>query len=232
MTKNELAAYIDQTLLAPDATREQVKAFCETARKYCFKSVCINPVFIPLAKEILAGSDTKVCTVIDFPLGAGGLEVKTSQADIAISNGADETDFVVDLSLVKAHLWEELKDSLVFITRSVKEAAPFSQGSQKKIITKLILETCLLTDDEIVNACRCAKEGGFDFVKTSTGFYQKQPNGATLHAVQLMKETVGNEMQVKASGGIRTLEQALSFIEAGASRIGTSSGVKIIDSLT
>lgn len=231
MTKKEMASYIDQTLLSADVTKEDIRAFCEKGREYGFMSVCVNTVFVPFAKEILSGSETKVCTVIDFPLGAGGLEVKTSQADIAITNGADETDFVVDLSLVKAHAWEELKKNLTFITRSVSEAEAFLQDMTKKIVTKLILETCLLTDDEIVNACLCAKDAGFDFVKTSTGFCQKTPNGATIHAVRLMKDTVGSEMQVKASGGIRTLKHALDFIEAGADRIGTSSGVQIVDSL-
>lgn len=224
MKKQEIVRCIDQTLLAPDATEEQMRAFCEKAKEYRFWSVCVNPRFVPQAKEILAGSDTRVCTVIDFPLGAGGTGAKIAEAGIAIANGADELDFVVDLALVKGHKWEELGVSLSSVIKSVREAP-------HKVLTKLILETCLLTDDEIVQTCLAAKEARFDFVKTSTGFSLKSPNGATVHAVSLMRKTVGDGMGVKASGGIRTTEQALAFLAAGASRLGCSAGVAITDGL-
>ncbi|MGN0730160.1 deoxyribose-phosphate aldolase [Treponema sp.] len=230
MTKQELAKFIDQTLLSPEATKKQAEDFCKTAKEYGFASVCINPVFVPLAAQILSGSQTKVCTVIDFPLGAGGLETKLSQADIAVTGGASELDFVCDLGLVKAQDWKTLAAQLSAITKSVREAAMFSE-QEKSIVTKLILETTLLSDEEIINACICAKDSGFDFVKTSTGFSMKKPNGASVHAVELMRKTVGNTMGVKASGGIHTAEEALQFIQAGANRIGSSSGIQIVEGL-
>lgn len=227
MKKNEIAAYIDQTLLAPTATEEELVAFVNKAKDFGFASVCINPVYIKKARELLAGTSTKVCTVIDFPLGAGGLEAKQTQADIAIDDGADELDFVISLGLVKAHKWTELKAELAFIAKSVKEAAMFRE-TPGAILTKLILETCCLTDEEIVESCKCAKEAGFDFVKTSTGFYSTKPNGATVHAVELMRKTVGPDMGVKASGGIHNYEEAMAMINAGASRIGASAGIEIV----
>ncbi len=228
MDKKQLAKYIDQTLLSPTATQDELVEFCKKAREYEFASVCVNLCHVEKAAEILKGSSVKVCTVIDFPLGAGGLTEKCSQADIAISCGAEELDFVISLSLVKSHKWEELKTELSFIIQSVKEAALFSEN-RGNVLTKLILETCVLTDEEIVESCKCAKNAGFDFVKTSTGFYSAKPNGATIHAVKLMRETVGSEMGVKASGGIHTQKEALDFIEAGATRIGASSGIQIVE---
>ncbi|MBQ0039013.1 MAG: deoxyribose-phosphate aldolase [Treponema sp.] len=227
MTKTETAAYIDQTLLAPTATEEELIAFVNKSKDYGFASVCINPVYIKKAKELLAGTSTKVCTVIDFPLGAGGIETKQTQADIAIDLGADELDFVIDLGLVKAHKWTELKAQLTFIVKGVKEASMFREDGGA-VLTKLILETCCLTDEEIVESCKCAKEAGFDFVKTSTGFYSAKPNGATVHAVELMRKTVGPDMGVKASGGIHSYEEAMAMIKAGATRIGASAGIEIV----
>ncbi len=227
MTAKEIASYIDQTLLAPTATEEELTAFVTRAKDFGFASVCINPLYIKKAKEILAGTATKVCTVIDFPLGAGGLETKQTQADIAIDAGADELDFVIDLGLVKAHKWEQLKAQLTFIAKSVKEASMFREEGGA-VLTKLILETCCLTDEEIVESCKCAKEAGFDYVKTSTGFYSAKPNGATVHAVELMRKTVGPDMGVKASGGIHNYDEAMAMINAGASRIGASAGIEIV----
>jgi deoxyribose-phosphate aldolase len=234
MTKIEMAKFIDQTLLSPVATKSDVEKFCTEAKSAFFKSVCINPRFVKTASEILSGSQTKVCTVIDFPLGAGGIESKMHQADVAISDGADELDFVADISLIKAREFSELTEQLRFLNKSVTEAAIFSaeNGMPKgHIVTKLILETVFLSDEEIVESCRCAKNAGFDFVKTSTGFAMQQPNGATVHAVELMRKTVGDSMGVKASGGIRSAQDALKFISAGASRIGTSSGIKILSEI-
>ena len=228
----KLASMIDQTLLSPAATSEQVEAFCKKSLDFGFASLCINPVFVPLVAKILKGSKTKVCTVIDFPLGAGGLESKKSQARQAILDGASELDFVITLSLVKAKKWTELENELREISESVKSEADKIGAS---VLTKLILETCLLDDEEIVQSSLCAKKAGFDFVKTSTGFAivksadgKLLPNGATSHAVSLMRQTVGDDMGVKASGGIRSLKDALEMIEAGASRIGASSGLEII----
>lgn len=230
MTRQEMASFIDQTLLSPTATEDQLVDFCKTAKEYGFASVCVNLCHVKKAAEILAGSQTKTCTVIDFPLGAGGLQEKCSQADIAISEGANELDFVIDLGLVKAHDWKSLQTQLSFIVRSVKEAAMFSD-TPSSVLTKLILETCLLTDEEIKESCLCAKKAGFDYVKTSTGFAMQKPNGATVEAVSLMRETVGAEMGVKASGGIHNAQEALAMIEAGASRIGASAGVEIVEGL-
>ena len=230
MTKLELARFIDQTLLSPVATETQIAAFCKEAKERHFASVCVNPCFVPQAAAILSGSDTRVCTVIDFPLGTGGTDTKTLQADLAITSGAGEVDYVVDLGLVKAHEWERLKEQLTVITKSATEATMFAEKGGR-VTTKLILETCYLDDDEIVQCCLCAKGAGFDFVKTSTGFAKVKDNGATVHAVKLMRRTVGDAMGVKASGGIRTTQQALDFIAAGANRLGTSAGVAILEGL-
>lgn len=229
MNKNELAQMIDQTLLSATATADEVEKFCREAGTYGFASVCVNPVFVPLAHKVLEGTKTLVCTVIDFPLGAGGTQGKINQALETIESGADEIDFVIDLGLVKSHRWNELEDQLTEVTNAVRK-------SKKETVEKLILETCLLDDDEIVNSCKCAKKAGFDFVKTSTGFAivkdkdgKLKPNGATVHAVELMRNTVGAEMGVKASGGVHNTQEALDMIKAGASRIGASAGKEIVD---
>lgn len=240
MNKKELASYIDQTLLSPCATGEEVISFCQKAKEYGFASVCINPSFVELASKILKGSATKVCTVIDFPLGAGGLETKLAQTDIAITQGADELDYVVNLSYVKSHSWQKLTEELKFIEKAAREASlmAFLDQGPKKVVLKLIIETCYLSDEEIIESCKAAKNANFDFVKTSTGFAILKdekgfllPNGAAPHAVSLMRQTVGPEMGVKASGGIHSAKEALDLIAAGASRIGSSSGVKIVDGL-
>lgn len=233
MNKEQLAQMIDQTLLTQTATYEQTEAFCKEARTYGFASVCINPVYIPLAAKVLAGSATKVCTVIDFPLGAGGTELKKTDAVNAVKAGADEVDLVVDLGLVKDHNWAELEDQFTEVTKALREQEKLLG---KKIIEKVILETCYLTDEEITEASLCMKRAGCDFVKTSTGFAivkgsdgKLMPNGATVHAVELMRKAVGPEMGVKASGGIHSYEEAIALINAGATRIGASAGVKILE---
>ena len=224
---------IDQTLLAPAATEEQVAEFCRKALPYGFASVCIQPAFVRTASRLLDGSGTKVCTVIDFPHGAGGAAAKCAEARCAIADGADELDFVVSLALVKAHDWAALEAELSRVERAVREAA-----AGRPVLTKLILETCLLSDEEIVETCRAAQKAQFDFVKTSTGFASPKAadgtplaNGATVHAVRLMRQTVGEAMGVKASGGIHTTEQALALVQAGASRIGASAGAALVDGL-
>lgn len=236
MNKNELAGMIDQTLLSQTATEKQIKDFCITAEQYGFASVCVNPIHVKTAYSILSETKTKVCTVIDFPLGAGGIESKIEQSRITVNDGARELDFVIDMSLVKAHKWTELEKELADLQNYVNGLSNSING--EKIITKLILETCLLDDEEIVQSSLCAKKAGFDFVKTSTGFAIVKgeggvllPNGATAHAVSLMRKTVGPNMGVKASGGIHSTKEALELIECGASRIGASAGVQIVDGL-
>ena len=228
--QKKAAAMIDQTLLSPSATEEEVRAFCIEAKKYGFASVCLNPVHLKTARSLLLGSKTKLCTVIDFPLGAGGTAAKTYGVSSAIAGGADEVDVVMDLSLAKAHKWRQLRTQLTHIIKTVRRCESNCALAKEKppVVTKLILETCLLTDEEIVQACIECKSAGFDFVKTSTGFSKK---GATAHAVSLMRKTVGSEMGVKASGGIRTAEDFNEMVEAGASRIGTSHGKEIVDAL-
>ncbi len=209
----KLSKYIDHTLLKPDATKEKIVTLCAEAKEYDFMSVCVNPCWIETAKKELEGSDVKVCCVIGFPLGAMTKESKVFEAKDAVSKGADEVDMVINVGRLKdqddAFVTEEIK--------AVKEAV-----GEKTL--KVIIETCLLTDDEKVRACLCAKEAGADFVKTSTGF---STGGATPEDVALMKKTVGDSLKVKASGGVRTKEDFDAMVAAGAERIGTSNGTKL-----
>ncbi len=206
---------IDHTLLKPDASIEAIKTLCSEAKQFDFMSVCVNPAFISLCKKELEGSNVKVCTVIGFPLGASLPQVKALEAREAIFEGADEIDMVINISMLKAGKDDYVKEEIEKVRRS-------TVGK----VLKVIIETCLLTDDEKVRACKLAKEAGADFVKTSTGF---STGGATVSDVKLMRETVGTEMGVKASGGVRTHEDMLAMVEAGANRIGTSAGPKIIN---
>ncbi len=205
---------IDHTLLKPDASIEALKNLCAGAKKYNFKSVCVNPAFIDLCKKELVGSDVLVCTVIGFPLGATLPQAKALETREAVFAGADEIDMVINVSMLKAGNDEYVYNEIAKVRRSC-------EGKTLKVI----IETCLLTDEEKVRACLLAKKAKADFVKTSTGF---STGGATVHDVRLMRETVGEEMGVKASGGVRTHEDLLAMVEAGATRIGTSSGPKII----
>lgn len=205
---------IDHTLLKQDATPEQVLKLCEEAKQFDFMSVCVNPHYVPLASEALEGSDVKVCTVVGFPLGMNMTKTKIQETQLCIAQGATEIDMVINVGMLKAGHDEYVENEI----RELKSIC----GS---LVLKVILETCLLTDEEIVRACILSKNAGADFVKTSTGF---STGGATVHAVKLMRETVGPEMGVKASGGVRTHEDLIAMVEAGASRIGTSSGCKII----
>ena len=217
LTREELASYIDHTLLKPEASREQIRAVCEEAKQYHFASVCVNPCWVPLIAEELKGSGVSVCCVIGFPLGASLSSVKAFEAREAVAAGAQEIDMVINVGAVKSGDWELVRDDIAAVNAA--------KGDAK---LKVIIETCLLTDEEKVRVCEIAKETGADFVKTSTGF---STGGATVQDVALMRKTVGPEMGVKASGGIRTLEDALAMIEAGASRLGASAGVKIIEAL-
>lgn len=205
---------IDHTLLKQDASLDAILKLCEEAKTYNFKSVCVNPCFVKTAKEALKGSDVLVCTVIGFPLGANTIEVKVFETKDALNNGADEIDMVINVSKLKD------KDD-----RYVEEEIRRIKDACGEHTLKVILETCLLTDEEKVRACKLAKAAGADFVKTSTGF---STGGATASDVKLMRDTVGKEMGVKASGGVRSHEDLLAMVEAGANRIGTSSGPKIV----
>ena len=205
---------IDHTLLKQDATPEQIIALCEEAKQFDFMSVCVNPAYVPLAAKCLEGSDVKVCTVIGFPLGMNLTRTKVEEAELAIKEGADEIDMVINVGMLKAGHDQFVEEEI----RELKAVA-----GQK--VLKVIIETCLLTDEEKVRACIASKNAGADFVKTSTGF---STGGATVHDVALMRKTVGPHMGVKASGGVRTKEDLLAMVKAGATRIGTSNGTKII----
>ncbi len=207
---------IDHTLLKPNATFEELSKLYQEARDYHFKSVCINSTHIAEASEELAGSGVLICTVIDFPLGASTPKMKGDQTCTAVSLGADEVDMVIDITALKEGDYEKVREGISEVIKAAEQS-----------LVKVIIETCLLSKEEIVRACQLAKEAGADFVKTSTGF---SDGGATVKDIRLMRETVGSEMGVKASGGVRTFEDAQAMIEAGATRIGASASVEIIKS--
>lgn len=211
----KLNKFIDHTILKPETTQEQVEKILSEAKEYDFASVCVNPTWVSLAAESLKDTDVKVCTVIGFPLGANTSAVKAFETKDAIANGADEIDMVINIGALKAG-----NDALV-----LDDIKAVVDASGDKLV-KVIIEACLLTDDEKVRACQLSKEAGADYVKTSTGF---SSGGATVADVALMRKTVGPDMGVKASGGARSYEDAIAFIEAGASRIGASSGVAIMN---
>lgn len=211
-----LASMIDHTLLKPDATSDKIAQLCFEARKYHFASVCVNPTHVKLCADLLRDSDVKVCTVIGFPLGATSPEVKAFEARNALENGATEIDMVINIGALKAGETE-------LVARDIRGVVEVAHAANA--LVKVIIETALLTDEEKVVACLLAKEAGADFVKTSTGF---SGGGATVHDVELMRRTVGPALGVKASGGIHTHEEAEAMVAAGATRIGASAGVKII----
>ena len=217
LTAKELARFIDHTLLKPEATPSQIKKLCEEAKKYSFASVCVNPTNVALAAKLLDGSVVKVCTVIGFPLGANTSFVKAAETRDAVANGATEIDMVINVGALKAKNYDQVESDI----RAVVEAA----GGN---LVKVIIETCLLTDDEKVKACELSKKAGADFVKTSTGFNK---SGATPEDIALMRKTVGAKMGVKASGGVRDTEAALAMIKNGATRIGASASIAIIEGL-
>jgi deoxyribose-phosphate aldolase len=212
----KLAGMIDHTLLKPEATPDQIAQLCYEARKYGFASVCINPTWVSLCAELLRGSPVKVCTVIGFPLGATPPEVKAFETQNALDHGATEIDMVINIGALKAR-------DLDLVARDIRGVV--KTAHDRGVIVKVIIEAVLLTDEEKTIACLASKEAGADFVKTSTGFAS---GGATVHDVELMRKVVGPEMGVKAAGGIRTFEDAENLIKAGATRIGASAGIKII----
>ena len=212
-----IARLIDHTLLRPEATREDILKLCAEARQYNFASVCLNSCWVPIAASELAGSDIKVCTVVGFPLGATLTEAKLHETEAALRAGAQEIDMVQNIGALRGDDDRAVEEEIALIAAACHRAGA---------IVKVILETALLSDDQKVSACTLAKLAGADFVKTSTGF---GPSGAAVHDVELMRRAVGPEMGVKASGGIRTLDDLLKMLNAGATRIGASASVQIVE---
>lgn len=213
MKKENLANMIDHTMLKAEASQEQIKKVCNEAIENNFASVCVNPCNVELAANLLKGSKVKVCTVIGFPLGANTSKVKSFEAAEAIKSGALEVDMVINIGKLKDKDYD-------YVRQDIEGVVKVSKG---KALVKVIIETCLLTDEEKVIVCKLAKEAGADFVKTSTGF---STGGANVEDIKIMREAVGNDMGIKASGGIRTFEDATKLIEAGATRIGSSQVIK------
>lgn len=235
MTGKDIAKLIDHTLLSPQATQKEITNLCMEAQCFSFASVCVNPFYVKFCSELLNDSPVKVCTVIGFPLGANTTSVKIFEAQTAVKDGADEIDMVINVG-------KAIENDFDFIlneVKAVKDSLKILESEvSKKILLKVILETCFLSDFQIVECCKASVSGGADFVKTSTGFAspkssegQLLPNGASVHHVQLMRKTVGEKIGVKASGGIRSYNTLIQMVEAGATRIGTSSGVSIVQSL-
>lgn len=214
MNNKELANIIDHTLLKADATQAEIIKLCAEAKEFNFASVCVNTSMVKLASEELKGCDVDVCTVIGFPLGATTSEVKAFEVKNTIENGATEVDMVINIGKLKDRDLEYVKNDIKAVVDAAKD----------KALVKVIIETCLLTDEEKVIACELSKEAGADFVKTSTGF---STGGATSHDIALMRKTVGSDMGVKASGGVRTREDAMNMVENGATRIGASASIAI-----
>lgn len=219
ITKKNVAGMIDHTLLKQNASAAQIAKLCEEAKEYQFASVCINPCYVKQCAVALKDSPVNVCTVIGFPLGATSSTSKAYEALAAIADGADEVDMVVNVGKIKSEDWDYVKEDIQAV---VNAAAP------TKTLVKVIIETCLLTDEEKVKVCSIAKECGADFVKTSTGF---STGGATPEDVALMRKTVGPDMGVKASGGIHNAEEAIACINAGASRLGVSAGIAVVNGI-
>lgn len=217
MEKN-FARMIDHTLLKAEATKEQIEKLCAEAKQFNFASVCVNPTWVKRSSELLQGTDVLVCTVIGFPLGANTPAVKAFEAKDAIANGAKEVDMVINIGALKDQNYDLVQADIAAVVEAAKDSA----------LVKVIIESCLLTDEEKVKACELAVAAGADYVKTSTGF---STGGATAEDIALMRKTVGPELGVKASGGVRSLEDIKKMVEAGATRIGASSGVAIMNGL-
>lgn len=216
-TQREMASYIDHTLLKQDASREDILKICGEAKEYQFASVCVNPAWISLVAEELKDTGVKACCVISFPLGSETPEMKAMEAAYVVEHGAQEVDMVINVGAVKSGDWE-------LVERDIRSVI----SVKKDALVKIIIETCLLTDEEKVKVCEAAKRAGADFVKTSTGF---STGGAAADDVALMRRTVGPDIGVKASGGVRTLDDAVTMLEAGASRLGASAGKEIVNAL-
>lgn len=208
--------FIDHTLLKPDATSEQIQKLCEEAKTHQFMSVCVNPYYVPLCAKLLKGSGVKVCTVVGFPLGANPKSVKEAETKWVLEHGAQEVDMVINIAAAKNEEWTLIEEEIQALA---------SLCHKSGAILKVIFETCLLTDAQKRKACEASWKAGADFVKTSTGF---STGGATIEDVKLMREAVGMNLGVKASGGIRDIATAQAMIAAGATRLGTSSGVALV----
>lgn len=207
--------YIDHTLLKSFATKDDILKLCNEANLYKFKSVCVNPVNVELAYELLKGTDVLVCTVIGFPLGANTSEVKAYETTKAITDGASEIDMVINIGAAKSHDYDVVYNDILSVVKAANG-----------VLVKVIIETCYLTDEEKITVCQLAVKAGANYVKTSTGF---GPSGATEHDILLMRETVGKDIGVKASGGIKTIDDFTTMVNAGANRIGTSNGIFIME---
>jgi deoxyribose-phosphate aldolase len=214
--KHSIAHKIDHTLLKPEATQQQIETICKEALEHQFASVCVLPYYVPVSAQLLKDSPVKVCTVIGFPLGATLTEAKLAEAHAVLKNGARELDMVINISALKNKSWLYVQNEITVLAQKAHES---------NAILKVIIETCLLTEEEKIKACELVTNSGADFIKTSTGF---STGGATIEDVVLLKNHVGEKVKVKASGGIRDLKAAAAMIEAGADRLGTSSGVKIV----
>ena len=216
-TREELARMIDHTLLDPSSTYDTVRNHCKEAAKWNFAAVCINPAHVRLVSQLLANSKVKVCTVIGFPFGATFTKVKAFETGLAIADGADEVDMVMNVGALRSRDYDHVRSDIKAVVRAAEGA-----------VVKVIIETGYLTDKEKVKACLIAKDAGAHFVKTSTGY---GPSGASIHDVKLMRQSVGSEMGVKAAGGIRHFNQAYRLVEAGANRLGTSRSIAILKEL-
>ena len=214
--EQNLASYMDHTILKPETTKEEVKKLCEETKQYGFASVCVNSYYVPFVKQQLAGSEVATCCVVGFPLGAMSTKAKAYETKVSVEDGATEVDMVINIGALKDQEYQLVKEDIEAVVAATKGNA----------LVKVIIETCLLTQEEIKIACQLAVEAKADFVKTSTGF---STGGAKKEDVALMKETVGTKAKVKASGGIRSKETAMEMIAAGADRIGTSNAVKIVE---
>ncbi|GGK18479.1 deoxyribose-phosphate aldolase [Caldalkalibacillus thermarum] len=215
MQMDQLAAYIDHTLLKPDATQQEIDKLCEEARQYQFASVCVNPTWVKRCAQQLKDTPVKVCTVVGFPLGANTSTIKAAETEQALADGAQEVDMVINIGTLKSGQHHAVEEDIKAVVKA----------TQGKAVVKVIIETALLTDEEKIIACQLSKRAGADFVKTSTGFLG---GGATVADVELMKKTVGDTLGVKASGGIRDYATAIAMIKAGATRLGASAGVAIV----
>ena len=213
-----IPSMIDHTLLRQDATKDLIEDLCKEAIEYNFASVCVNPTFVKLCEGLLKGTNVKIATVVGFPLGANTKEVKAFETIDAINNGATEIDMVINIGALKDKDYKTVKEDIEEVVNAAKS----------KAIVKVIIETCLLTEEEKIKACEISKDAGADFVKTSTGF---STGGATVEDVKLMKSIVKDDLEIKASGGVRDLKTAMEMIEAGATRLGTSSSIKIAKEL-
>jgi len=224
LTKEQLGKTIDQTLLSPTATFKDIDKLCVDAKKYHFAAVCINPSFIVSARKILAGTDVKICSVVGYPLGANTIETKVFEARDNIGKGADELDMVINLGMIKSGNYSYIEREIGTVVNIIRREQMAEYN--KNINIKIIIETGILTREEVEKVCRIGEESGADFIKTSTGFGVR---GVDLDDVRLIREVVTRNIGVKASGGIRTFKDAQALIDAGATRLGTSNGISIIE---